>query len=114
MTKRQKNNIYAKVETTVSAFEIVIYKTVNRKEPFNDWLDSLDKSVRGRVEARIDRLEGGQFGNAKVLKDGLFELKIKSPAFRIYYSMIRKQVVLLISGGDKTFQSDDIKKLRFI
>ncbi len=119
MTKRQKNNIdllkntiYAKVETTESAFEIVIYKTVNRKEPFNDWLDSLDKSVRGRVEARIDRLEGGQFGNAKVLKDGLFELKIKSPAFRIYYSMIRKQVVLLISGGDKTFQSDDIKKAK--
>lgn len=96
----------------MTAFEIVIYETSKGREPFNDWLNSLDVSLRGRVMARIDRLEGGQFGNAKALKDGLFELKINSPALRIYYAMIGKQVVLLISGGNKTFQSDDIKKAK--
>ncbi len=74
-------------------------------------MDSLDR-VRGRATARIDRLEGGQFGNAMALKDGLFELKIKSPAFRVYYAMVGKQIVLLISGGNKTLQSDDIKKAK--
>lgn len=93
-------------------FEIVIYETSNHKEPFNEWLDTLDMSVRGRVEARIDRLETGQFGNTKSLKDGLFELKIKSPAFRIYYAMIGKNLVLLITGGNKTLQSKDIKKAK--
>lgn len=36
---------------------INIYATTSGKEPFSDWLDSLDGSVRGMVEARIDRLQ---------------------------------------------------------
>jgi putative addiction module killer protein len=91
-------------------FEIIIYETAQGKEPFNDWLNSLDGSVLGKVQARIDRLQDGQFGNAKALKDGLFELKFKNPAFRIYYALIGKKIILLISGGDKSHQSDDIKK----
>ena len=94
------------------SIKIHIYATILGDEPFNDWLDSLDGSVRGRVEARIDRLEQGNFGNAKALKDGLYELKFKSPAFRIYYAEVGKEIVLLISGGDKTRQSDDIKEAK--
>jgi putative component of toxin-antitoxin plasmid stabilization module len=52
------------METT---FEVLIYETSNRREPFNDWLDSLDNSVRGFIIARIDRLRKGQFGNSKAL-----------------------------------------------
>lgn len=94
------------------AFDIIIYETSTGFEPIYDWLDSLDNSVKGRVVARIDRLKKGQFGNAKALKDGLYELKFKGPAFRIYYAIIGKQVVLLISGGDKTLQSKDIKQAK--
>lgn len=93
-------------------FELVIYKTSAEKEPFNEWLSSLDKSVLGQVMSRIDRLQGGHFGQAKALKHGLFELKFKSPAFRVYYAMIGKQVVLLLTAGDKTSQFSDIKKAR--
>ena len=92
-------------------FEIIIYEKAG-KEPFNDWLDSLDGSVIGKVEARIDRLQDGNFGNAKALKDGLFELKFKNPAFRIYYALVGKQIILLISGGDKGKQSDDIQRAK--
>jgi putative addiction module killer protein len=92
--------------------KIYFYATKLGKEPFYDWLNSLDGSVRGKVESRIDRLEQGNFGNAKALKDGLFELKFKSPAFRIYYAEIGKEIVLLISGGDKAKQSDDIQKAK--
>lgn len=103
---------YAIVEKVKLAFEIIIYETISGSEPINDWIDSLDNSVKGKVIARIDRLKKGQFGNAKGLKDGLYELKFKNPAFRIYYAIIGKQVVLLISGGDKTFQSKDIKQAK--
>ncbi|MBY0383768.1 type II toxin-antitoxin system RelE/ParE family toxin [bacterium] len=92
--------------------KIIIYGTASGKEPLNDWLDSLDGSVRGKVTARIDRLEQGNFGNAKGLKDGLFELKFKSPAFRLYYAEVGKEIVLLISGGDKRRQSEDIQKAK--
>jgi putative addiction module killer protein len=91
-------------------YEIVVYRTAMGREPFYEWLSSLDKSVEGRVQTRIERLEWGHFGNAKALKDGLFEIKFKSPPFRIYYAFFDKQIVLLISGGDKRQQSNDIKK----
>lgn len=39
----------------------------------------------------------------------LYELKFKSPAFRIYFAAIGKQILLLISGGNKSQQSKDIK-----
>lgn len=106
----KKKLIYAKVE--VAWYEIFVYSTVDGKKPFNVWLDSLDGSVRGKVGARIDRLEKGYFGNAKALKKGLYELKFKNPAFRIYYSMLGKQIVLLISAGDKSKQSEDIERAK--
>lgn len=119
MTKRIKKRrslrimpIYAIVEKVKSAYEILIYETASGNEPFNDWLDSIDNSVKGKVIARVDRLKKGLFGNAKALKDGLYELKFKNPAFRIYYAIVRKQVVLLVSGGDKNLQSKDIKQAR--
>lgn len=70
--------IYAIVEKVKSAYEILIYETASGNEPFNDWLDSLDNSVKGKVIARVDRLKKGLFGNAKALKDGLYELKFKN------------------------------------
>jgi putative addiction module killer protein len=95
-----------------SAYEILIYETASGDEPFNDWLDSIDNSVKGKVIARVDRLKKGLFGNAKALKVGLYELKFKNPAFRIYYAIVGKQVVLLVSGGDKNLQSKDIKQAK--
>lgn len=120
MTKKTKNQrrnlriipIYAIVEEMKSAYEIFIYETASGNEPFNDWLDSIDNSVKGKVIARVDRLKKGLFGNAKALKDGLYELKFKNPAFRIYYAIVGKQVVLLVSGGDKNLQSKDIKQAK--
>lgn len=104
--------IYAIVEKVKSAYEILIYETASGNEPFNEWLDSLDNSVKGKVIARVDRLKKGLFGNAKALKDGLYELKFKNPAFRIYYAIVGKQVILLVSGGDKNQQSKDIKEAK--
>ncbi len=94
------------------AFQTIVYQSQTGREPFSDWLDSLDRSVKGKVIARIDRLADGNFGNAKALKDGLFELKFRNPAFRIYYSLIGTQLILLLSGGDKSRQSDDIEKAK--
>lgn len=116
-TKKQRRKlrilpIYAIVEKVKSAYEILIYETASGNEPFNDWLDSLDNSVKGKVIARVDRLKKGLFGNAKALKDGLYELKFKNPAFRIYYAIVGKQVILLVSGGDKNQQSKDIKEAK--
>ncbi|WP_413582266.1 type II toxin-antitoxin system RelE/ParE family toxin [Bdellovibrio sp. HCB288] len=120
MTKNTRNPrrilqsapIYAIVERESTAFEVLIYENKNGTEPFSDWLDLLDNSVRGKVIARVDRLKMGLPGNAKALKNGLYELKFKNPAFRIYYTLIGKRVILLVSGGDKNRQTNDIEQAK--
>jgi putative addiction module killer protein len=93
-------------------FEIFTYETLSKKEPFIEWLYSLDTSVSGRVLARVERLRRGLAGNAKALKSGVFEMKVKRPQFRIYYAMIGEQIILLLSGCDKTKQSEDIARAK--
>lgn len=90
--------------------KLVVYNTMLGREPFLDWLDSIDQSVLWKIESRIERLELGHFGDTKSLKEGLFELRFKNPAFRIYYALIDHQIILLVAGGDKRRQSIDIRK----
>lgn len=62
---------------------------------------------------RIDRLQLGNFGNCKSVGDGIFELKIDyGPGYRIYFSKIKRQAVILLSAGDKSTQSGDLKKAK--
>lgn len=56
-------------------------------------------------------MEAGNYGAAKSLRQGLFELRIDwGPGYRVYYSMIAKECVLLLCGGDKRNQSADIER----
>ncbi len=82
------------------------------KDVVGSWLSKLkDIKARAVVNARIARLAVGNFGDSKSLHDGVRELKISyGPGYRVYYSMVDRQIVLLLCGGDKKTQSDDIKK----
>lgn len=83
-------------------------------ETFTQWLTGLrDAVVRRRIVARLDRVAGGNFGDCKPLGDGLFELRLFFGAgFRIYYALQGQQVVVLLTGGDKSSQGRDIDEAR--
>jgi putative addiction module killer protein len=91
--------------------EIRRYVTRTGKDVFGDWLASLaDNQARARILARIDRLAVGNFGDSKHLRGGISELRIDwGPGYRVYFAMIGKSCVLLLSGGDKRKQSSDIQ-----
>ncbi|MGK0290901.1 MAG: putative addiction module killer protein [bacterium] len=92
---------------------IKYFKKKNGKEPFIEWLDSLDSKNRYRIITRIERLEVGNAGTNRHLDGGLFELKIDiGPGYRVYYGEVNNEIVLLISGGEKNSQEKDIKKAR--
>jgi putative addiction module killer protein len=77
---------------------------------FRAWVGGLrDKVARKQVAARLDRLSAGNPGLRRVLGNGVWELKINAgPGFRVYYRLEGRTVVLLLCGGDKGSQSDDI------
>jgi putative addiction module killer protein len=77
--------------------------------PFADWFDSLDAVTAARVDKYIRRLEAGNFGAAKALNEGIFELRLDfGPGYRVYYGRDGKTIVILLGGGSKRRQSADI------
>ena len=93
--------------------EIWYYETADGKYPFKIWYSKLDKSMRIRIDQRIDRVIDGNFGDFKWIDDEISELKFTvGKGYRIYFSEIDNIVVLFLCGGDKSDQSKDIRKAK--
>ena len=92
-------------------FILKVYKTPEGKEPFTDWLRSFkDKTIKYRIVTRIDRLETGSLGDYKAIGDGVNELRLKfGSGYRVYFTIVGKQLIILLCGGDKASQTSDIK-----
>src|SRR5690554_3682362 len=83
---------------------------------FRKWFRSLkDQRARARIQARIDRVEMGNFGDAEPIGEGITELRIfYGPGYRVYLVQRNEVVVILLSGGDKSSQQADIAKAKEI
>lgn len=83
-----------------------------KTETFERWLSRLkDRMAMHRINARIGRLSLGLFGDAKILRDGVEELRVDcGPGYRVYYTRKGPVIIVLLVGGDKSTQDADIKK----
>ena len=94
-------------------FEIRIYTTPDGKEPFTKWLEGIDREARRRVNIALARLEDGNTGSLKSVGDGVHEIRLTFGAgYRVYLGMDGLQLVILLHGGTKQRQSDDIAKAK--
>ena len=93
-------------------FEIRHYLLADGRDIFADWLRRLrDQKAKIAVIRRVNRMEFGNFGDHKFLRDGVSELRIDvGPGYRIYYAMAGKTIVLLLCAGDKGTQAADIER----
>lgn len=84
---------------------------VQMTEVYRDWINSLkDRAGRARVQVRVDRLVHGNPGQHRVLTDGVCELKVDfGPGYRVYYTERAGVLIVLLAGGDKSSQKQDIK-----
>jgi putative addiction module killer protein len=85
---------------------------VFRTDEYSIWIDKLkDRAGRARVLMRVDRLIHGNPGAHRNLKEGVSELKIDvGPGYRVYYSLRGDRLLLLLVGGSKASQSDDVTR----
>jgi len=82
------------------------------RDVYVEWLKCL-RDVSGKVAVirRIARLERGNFGDHGFCRDGVWELRADiGPGYRVYYAMAGHRLVLLLGGGDKRTQDEDIKR----
>lgn len=84
---------------------------IRKTDRFARWLDELsDIRARARVQARLDRLAEGNPGDVKPVGEGVSELRIDyGPGYRVYFRARGRTVVILLAGGTKRTQSQDIK-----
>lgn len=84
---------------------------IRTTEVYRDWINDLkDRTARARIQMRLDRLVHGNPGQYRNLTDGVSELKIDvGPGYRVYYTERGGELIVLLAGGDKSTQQQDIK-----
>jgi len=80
---------------------------------FTRWLKELyihDDDAALRVFTRLDRAKQGDFGTCGSARHGVSEMQIPyGPGYRVYFAREGKTVYLLLTGGDKSTQDQDVK-----
>lgn len=81
---------------------------------FDRWLKKLrDPRAKARIEMRIRRLGLGNPGDVQSIGDGLSEMRIDyGPGYRVYYMQQGAILSVLLCGGDKRTQQNDIDKAK--
>ena len=89
---------------------------IRRTREFAAWLNGLrDRQGRAKILARIDRLEEGNPGNTRSVGAGVVEMKIDfGPGYRVYFVQHGDVVIVLLCGGDKSTQDDDIRRAKIL
>ena len=85
---------------------------VQQTEIFEIWHMGL-KDLRAKIAIarRIERLENGNFGDIKPIREGVYEMRIDiSSGYRVYFTLRESILVILLAGGTKSTQEADIKK----
>lgn len=89
---------------------------IRQTSEYARWFEHLpDLRARSRILAGVRKLSLGQFGNAKALGEGLHEMRVDyGPGYRVYFVNRGGGILLLVSGGDKRRQKNDIARAREI
>lgn len=87
---------------------------IHTTEVFDKWTAKLkDGQAAMAIALRLARVASGNFGDTKVIGDGVSELRIfVGPGYRIYYTIRNNEIVILLCGGDKSTQQNDIKQAK--
>lgn len=84
----------------------------NGDSPFAQWFESLQAVAAAKVSVAINRMEQGNFSNVKWFS-GIGEYKVNwGPGLRIYLAKEGQHLIVLIGGGSKKRQQQDIDQAK--
>jgi putative addiction module killer protein len=85
------------------------YINLRGRSPYADWFDRLNAQAAAKVTTALTRLAGGNFSNVKGVGAGVFECRIDfGPGYRVYFGKDGERLVILLGGGTKKRQHQDI------
>ena len=91
--------------------DIQRYVTPNGTIPFDECFNSLrDTKAQVKIDTRLRRVSKGNLGDYRSVGEGVGELRINyGPGYRVYFGQVGTTIVLLLCGGDKSTQEQDIR-----
>lgn len=87
---------------------------IRKTAAYTKWFEKLrDREAKTRINIRLRRIMLGNFGDAKPVGEGVSELRITyGPGYRIYFTKQDNRIVILLCGGNKSSQTEDIAKAK--
>ena len=86
--------------------------TIKRMPEFDRWLVGIrDGMTRIRLVKRLDKAQRGLLGDVAPVGEGVMEMReFFGPGWRMYYVEQNGMLIVMLGGGDKSTQSDDISR----
>jgi len=86
------------------------YENANGGKPFRRWFEKLDSEAARKVTTALYRIGLGNFSNTTGVGAGVYECRIHfGPGYRIYFGKDGERLVILLGGGAKKRQQNDIQ-----
>jgi putative addiction module killer protein len=83
------------------------------RSPFTQWLRALNVHAAAKVATALERIADGNLSSAKAVGHGVLEYKIDfGPGYRIYFGRDGGRLVILLAGGAKKRQREDIRQAK--
>lgn len=85
--------------------------TIKQTAEFEAWLKGLkDSMTRLRLSKRLDKAARGLLGDVAPVGDGVYEFReFFGPGWRMYYIQRGDTMIVMLGGGDKSTQQQDIE-----
>lgn len=90
---------------------------IEKTNEFDKWIRKLkDNRAKAKIIFRIQKLAREEhFGDYKTLGSGIKEMRIDyAKGYRIYFKQLDKKIVILLIGGNKSTQTEDIRRTKEI
>jgi len=94
-------------------FVIQEYVRANGKSPFGEWFRGLNPVAAAKITVVLEKIEAGNLSNVKAVGGGVSEYKLDwGPGYRVYLGKDGATLIILLGGGTKRRQSDDIAEAK--
>lgn len=95
--------------------EVREYVDEQGRSPFVRWFDGLNGIAAAKIRTALARMESGNLSNVKSVGGGVLEYRIQTgPGFRLYFGRDGSRLIILLVGGTKRRQRQDIGRAQVL